>query len=104
MSLKFRRSFQSPLYHDLNDLVLVDLDEFYVTVDQYFQSGLVKMLEVNLKLPFGQILYVNGRGPDEVVMLAMDGLRYPNGIAMSKDNRYHAIINPRCMNMRGGLQ
>ena len=91
MSLKFRRSFQSPLYHDLNDLVLVNLDEFYVTVDQYFQSGLGKILEVNLKLPFGQILYVNGGGPDEVVMVAMDGLRYPNGIAMSKDNRYHAI-------------
>ena len=87
-SLRFRKSFQSPLFHDLNDLVLVDLDEFYVTVDHYFQTSFGRMSEVLLKLPLGQVLYVNGKGSKEVVEVAIDGMKYPNGIAKSNDGRY----------------
>ena len=87
-SLKFRRSFQNPLYHDLNNLVLVDLDEFYVTVDHYFQTGFGRAMELHLRLPVGQVLYVNGKGSDETVKVAIDGIKYPNGIAKSNDGRY----------------
>ena len=92
MSLKFRRSFQSPLYHDLNDLALVDLDEFYVTVEHYFQTEFVRtvrVMEILLRLPLGQVLYVNGKGSDEIVKVAIAGMKFPNGIAKSNDGRYH---------------
>ena len=92
-SLKHRRTFESPLYHDLNDLVLVDLDEFYVTVDLYFGSKLGKNVEVLFRLPLGQILYVNGKGSEDEVKVAIDGVKYPNGIAKSNNGRY-IVIHP----------
>ena len=86
-SLKYRRSFKSQQFHDLNDLVLVDLDEFYVTVDHYFLSKVRRTIEVIFRLPLGQIIYVNGKGSDDVIKVAMDHLRYPNGLARSNNGR-----------------
>ena len=95
-SLKYRRSFNNSLFHDLNDLVLVGLDEFYVTVDQYFQTGIGKQIEVNFRLPLGQILYVNGRASQNMTKVAMDGLKYPNGIAKSNNGRLVGIFYMQC--------
>ena len=92
-SLKYRRSFESPLYHDLNDLTLVDLDQFYVTVDQYFSSKFGKVVEFLLRLPISCILYIDGSGSTDEVKVAMDGLKYPNGIARSNDGRYVCTVN-----------
>ena len=86
-SLRFRRSFRSSLFHDLNDLVLVDLDEFYVTIEHYFQTRIGITSEVLLKLPLGQVLHVNGKGSKEVVKVALDGVKSPNGMAKSNDGR-----------------
>ena len=87
-SLKYRKSFENPLFHDLNDLAMVDLDEFYVTIDIYFQTSLGKQIEFLAKLPLGQILHVNGKGSKDEVKVAADYLRYPNGIARSNNGRY----------------
>ena len=87
-SLKYRKSFENLLFHDLNDLALVDLDEFYVTIDIYFQTRFGKQIESLAKLPLGQILYVNGKGSKDEVKVAADYLRYPNGIARSNNGRY----------------
>ena len=88
-SLKYRKSFEDALFHDLNDLALVELDEFYVTIDIYLQTSLGKQVEFLAKLPLGRILYVNGKGSTKSeVKVAADYLRYPNGIARSNDNRY----------------
>ena len=87
-SLKYRRSFNDPLLNNLNDLLLVDLDEFYATSDLYFNSGIGKQIEIHLQLPFGKIIYVNGRGSEDVSKVAKDGLKYPNGIARSNDGRW----------------
>ena len=91
-SLKYRQTFSNPLFHNLNDLVVVDLDRFYVSVNDYFLSPFGKILEVNLRLPLGQILYVDG----DAVKVAMDGLKYPNGMAISNNGRYDCIIFYLC--------
>ena len=86
-SLKYRKSFENPLLHSLNDLVLMDLDKFYVTVDHYFLGLTGRITEELLRLPLGQVLYVNGSGPEMEVKVAVDSLKFPNGIAMSNDHR-----------------
>ena len=91
-SLKYRKSFENSLFHDLNDLALVNLDEFYVTIDIYFQTSLGKQIEFLAKLPLGQILYVNGKGSKNEVKVAADYLRYANGIARSNDDRYNTFV------------
>ena len=86
-SLKFQKTFENPMFHDLNDLALVDLDEFYVTIDIYFQSSFGKQVESLARLPLGRILHVDGRGSKDEVKVAADYLRYPNGIVRSNDGR-----------------
>ena len=86
-SLKYRKSFENPLLYNQNDLVVVDLDKFYVTVDHYFIGAIGRTAEDMLKLPLGRILYVDGSGQGLEVKMAMNGVRVPNGIAMSNDNR-----------------
>ena len=91
-SLKYRKSFENPLLYNQNDLVVVDLDKFYVTVDHYFIGAVGRTAEEMLKLPLGRILYVDGSGQGLEVKIAMNGVRVPNGIAMSNDNRLKVII------------
>ena len=91
-SLKYRKSFENPLLYNLNNLVLVDLDKFYTTVDHYFKRAGGRIAEELLRLPLGQILYVDGSGPELEIKAAMDGLKYPNGIAGSNDHRYKSVL------------
>ena len=88
-SLKYRKSFENPLLYNLNNLVLVDLDKFYATVDHYFKAALGRTAEELLRLSLGKILYVDGSSAVQelVIKVAMDGLKYPNGIAGSNDHR-----------------
>ena len=94
-SLKYRNSFENPVFYNLNDLVVVDLDKFYVTVDHYFLGIVGRTVEDILKLPLGRILYVDGSGQGLEVKIAMNGVRFPNGIAMSNDNRLRVIIEAK---------
>ena len=88
-SLKYRKSFEDPQLYNLNNLVLVDLDKFYVTVDHYFVGKGGRTAEELLRLPLGKILFVDGSAGQELkIKVAMDGLKYPNGIAGSNDHRY----------------
>ena len=52
-SLKYRKSFENQLLYNPNDLVLVDLDKFYVTIDHYFTGSGGRIAEDWLKLPLG---------------------------------------------------
>ena len=65
----------------------MDLDKFYVTVNHYFLGLTGRTTEELLRLPLGQVLYVNGSGPEMEVKVAMDNLKFPNGIAVSNDRR-----------------
>ena len=86
-SLKYRKSFENSLLYNLNNLVLVDLDKFYATVDHYFKRAGGRTAEELLRLPLGQVLYIDGSGSELEVKVAMDGVKFPNGIAGSNDHR-----------------
>ena len=86
-SLKYRKSFENPLLSSLNDLVLIDLDKFYVTIDHYFSGLIGRIAEEVLRLPLGQVIYVNGGGLETELKVATDSLKFPNGIAVSNDRR-----------------
>ena len=72
-------SCMDPLLYNLNNLVLVDLDKFYVTVDHYFVGKGGRIAEELLRLPLGKILFIDGSvGQELYIKVAMDGLKYPN--------------------------
>lgn len=81
--LIYRKTFRDPRFHNINDLVLVDMDKFYATVDHYFTNPVLIVLETHLRLSLAYVLYFDGR--DTIV--ASDGVKYPNGIAKSNDGR-----------------
>lgn len=88
--LKHRKSFQHSLLRNLNDIVIVGLDEFYVTVDHYFSIPIIQKVESLLALPLCTVVYYNAGKQD--VKVAAWGLKYANGIAMSTNNRYVHIL------------
>ncbi len=83
--LVHRKTIRDPLFRDLNNLVMVGDDEFYITVGRYFTNKLLKILEsINLlPWPLAPVLYYHGGK----AMVASEGLRYPNGIEKSLDGR-----------------
>ena len=80
--LTYRRTFRDSLFRNLNDLVVVDEDIFYVTVDRYFTNKILREIETYLQLPLAYVLYCG-----KEVKIASDRLTYPNGIAKSNDGR-----------------
>ena len=87
--LKHRVTFEHSLFRQLNDIVVVGLDEFYVTVDHYFSHPMMKQLEFRLRLPLSTVIYYNQLSGS--VKAAASGLGNPNGIAQSNNRRYFHI-------------
>ena len=87
--LKHRATFEHSLFRQLNNMVVVGLDEFYVTVDYYFSHPMLKQLEFRLRLPLSTVIYYNQLSGS--VMTAASGLGNPNGIAQSNNRRYFHI-------------
>ena len=88
--LKHRATFAHPLLRQLNDLMVVGLDEFYVTIDHYFSHAVAKKVEAFLRLPLCSVVYyheVSG-----TVMTAASSLSYANGIAQSNNKRYKLML------------
>ena len=83
--LKHRVTFEHSLFRQLNDIVVVGLDEFYVTVDHYFSHPMMKAIESLLWLPLSTVVYCN-KAPGLVKAVA-GGLAYANGIAQSNNHR-----------------
>ena len=83
--LKHRATFEHGLFRQLNDIVVVGLDEFYVTVDHYFSHPVAKAVESLLPLPLSTVVYYNEESG--VVKPAAGGLSYANGIAQSNNHR-----------------
>lgn len=86
-SLKLRKSFEHPELYNLNDLVLVDLDKFYVTRDRHYKSEILKSIENVLGPPLAAVCYVDGTSPEIKVKVAASGFRMPNSIVKSNDDR-----------------
>ena len=84
-ALVYRKTFRDPLFRNLNDLVMVGEDRFYVTVDRSFVNHFMKVLETYSLIPWpvAPVLYYGyGRA-----VVASEGLRYPNGIEKSRDGK-----------------
>ena len=82
-TLVYRKTFRDRLFSNLNDLVLVDEDRFYVTVDRYFTNKILRSIETYLQFSLAYVLYCGEGG----VGIASETLKYPNGIARSNDGR-----------------
>ena len=63
------KTFCDPLFHNLNNLVLVGPDKFYTTVDHYCTNGLLIMVETYLRVACGYVVYFDG----ESAMVASEG-------------------------------
>ena len=82
-SVRFVRSILDQSVGNLNDLVMVDEDEFYVTNWKYFNNDFFRLLEVYLHLPITKVYHViKGK-----VQTAASGLRGANGINKSRNGR-----------------
>lgn len=86
LSLRHRKSFSHPLLRELNDLVLVALDEFYTSNDNYFDVEIFKTVEIYLRLPWATVTFYSDV-TQEAKIVAW-GLKFANGIAMSNNERY----------------
>ncbi|RMF62593.1 MAG: hypothetical protein D6743_11935 [Calditrichaeota bacterium] len=76
-----RESISGPQMHSPNDLVAVGPRQFYVTNDHGNTSALGRTLEEYLRLGRGNVLFYDG----ETFHLAAQGIRYANGINVSRD-------------------
>ena len=84
-SLVYRKTFRDSEFRNLNDLVVVAEDKFYVSVDRYCTNKIMKTLETFglLPWPVAPILYCN----NGTVIVASEGMRYPNGVEKSRDGK-----------------
>lgn len=78
-----RNTFRSPLFSNLNDLVVVGMDKFYTTMDRYFSNSILQQVETYSRVALGCVVYFDG----EKAMVASENIKYPNGITKSNDGR-----------------
>ena len=83
--LQHRASYNHPLLRQMNDIVVVGIDAFYVTVDHYFTHPWIKSIESLLRLPLCSVVYFDAVA--KTVKVTAGGLTYPNGIARSNNGR-----------------
>lgn len=81
VSLSERASVHSSLIFSPNDVAAVGPDRFYVTNDHTSRTDFGRMLEIYLLLPRANVVYYDGAVPRVVA----EGLRYANGVALSRD-------------------
>jgi len=83
-TIKHLRVIRDPLFHGVNDLILVSPKSFYVTNCMRFTSPMVlQFAELIFKLPLGSVVFYDGKVAKEV----LTGLKGPNGIALSPDKK-----------------
>jgi len=78
-----QKTLADPALVSPNDLVAVGPDQFYVTNDHRYPSGIKRTLEDYLKLPLSNVLFYTG---SKFVEAASD-IGYANGINVSADGR-----------------
>ncbi|XP_013071043.2 serum paraoxonase/arylesterase 1-like [Biomphalaria glabrata] len=82
--------FTSDLFRLTNDLAVVEEDQFYISNYMYFKVPALNILESLLPLPLGSVVFYNGTGFETVI----PQLTGPNGITLSKDQRYLYVNFP----------
>lgn len=80
-TLRHRASVQDPQLRPMNDVVPVDADRFYATIDHGHAEGALRSVEDFARMAWSGVVYWDGKAARRVA----DGLRYANGIAASAD-------------------
>ena len=81
-ALTHQRTITSPLFNFPNSVMPIDATRFYVTSSFGLPRALLP-LEVVLALPFGKVLFFDGKEAQPVA----GGLRFANGLQLSKDGK-----------------
>lgn len=79
--LKLERTVQSNQFISPNDLVAVGPEQFYVSNDHGFVSGILRLLEDYLMLPLSNVVFFDGEQAQEVA----SNISYANGINVNAD-------------------
>ncbi|XP_060596917.1 serum paraoxonase/arylesterase 1-like isoform X2 [Ruditapes philippinarum] len=82
--LKYKRTITDPLMVNMNDLVAVGRDKFYITRFIHYRDKPLNMLEIVTQRAWGALLYFDGKKERPVVPT---GLSIPNGINISPDQK-----------------
>lgn len=83
IALYHTKTISDPMLVSPNDLVAVGPDSFYVSNDHGHTTGIMRVLEDYLKLPYSNVVYYDGSRFSE----AASGIRYANGINVSDDGK-----------------
>ena len=78
-----RKTIADPMLISPNDIVAVGPDQFYVSNDHRYTSGLMQLLENYLQLKLSNVIYYDGTRFLEVAA----GIGYANGINVSNDGK-----------------
>ena len=81
--LSHRGTLSDPLLVSPNDLVAVGQDRLYVTNDHANAPGFARQMEDYLRRAISTVVFYDG----ERFVEAASGLRYPNGVNVSKDGK-----------------
>jgi len=79
-----KKNLDHPSITNPNNVVAIGRDKFYVTNFIHFSHPLGFAVEFSQKLPFGSVWFYDGTQFVQV----LDGLRGPNGIAVSKSKKH----------------
>ncbi|KAL4235931.1 Serum paraoxonase/arylesterase 1 [Mactra antiquata] len=82
-TLKYKRTITDPMFKQMNDLVVVGKDKFFITLFWYYSGGYMQLFEMLARRPWGGVLYYDGSKARQ----AASDLFMPNGINVSKDKK-----------------
>ncbi|XP_060580715.1 serum paraoxonase/arylesterase 1-like [Ruditapes philippinarum] len=82
--LKYKRTITDPLFGNMNDLVAVGRDQFYITKCLHYRDKPRSTFEYMSQSAWGSVLYFDGTKARPVVP---SGLFMPNGINISPDKK-----------------
>lgn len=81
--LVHKKTFRHELLRAVNDVMAVDHNRFYATIDHGYSSGFMRKIEDYGRLKLGSVVYFDGTN----IRTVAEGFRYTNGINHSIDGK-----------------
>jgi hypothetical protein len=81
--LKVIEEYHSPLLRNGNDIAVVSLKRFFVTIDHYYRSEALKKIEDYSRVPLGQVLQFS----EGAWSVYLSGFNFTNGITWDEQSR-----------------
>ncbi len=77
------KTYRHELLRAVNDVMAIDHERFYATIDHAYSSGIMRKIEDYGRLKLGSVVYFDGK----TVQTVAEGFRYTNGINHSADGK-----------------